>query len=455
MKRFLTCLAATMLLTAALCVSASASDFDTAAQELSAIGMFRGTSDGFELDRAPTRSEAAIMLVRLYGAEDKAKASYDAGELVCPFTDVSSFSAPYVAWLYENGIANGTSATTFGSTQACSAKMYCAFLLRALGYEDGTDFAYADTLTFAQSKGIYDPILFSGDFLRDDLAALTYQALAADTKDGSGYLLANLIADGAVDKGAAQPMTEKIEAYRALAAVQMDETALDANIDLDMDMVMEMEGQKLSIPTVSTGRMQVIYNGGSDVEMAYTMDTKAEAQTITTNVWMQDGWVYISAGSGDEVLRYKYQVADQMQALMSLSGVDMDAMNVSSLALLDSIDVKTSGSDTVYTVKIGKNLGGMMDTIGTLVGTDTASVKIGEISAQYTVGKDGQLKSVAMDFSASMQMEIPMEDGTVTSAAVDYTYDMTIEINATGSNVKITFPDFSGFQEMDPAALAG
>ena len=72
MKRFLTVFFTALLLTAALCVTASASDYDDAAQDLSAIGMFRGTANGFELDRAPTRSEAAIMLVRLYGAEDDA-----------------------------------------------------------------------------------------------------------------------------------------------------------------------------------------------------------------------------------------------------------------------------------------------------------------------------------------------------------------------------------------------
>ena len=86
MKRFLTCLAAVLALSAALCVGAAASDFDAVAEDLSAIGMFRGTSDGFELDRAPTRSEAAIMLVRLYGAEETAKEAYDAGTLRCPFT---------------------------------------------------------------------------------------------------------------------------------------------------------------------------------------------------------------------------------------------------------------------------------------------------------------------------------------------------------------------------------
>lgn len=157
MKRFLTLLFATLLLSAALCMSASASDFDAAAEDLSAIGMFRGTANGFELDRVPTRSEAAIMLVRLYGAEEDAKAAYASGEISHPFTDVSTFTSPYVAWLYTNGIANGTTATTFGSANPCSAKMYCAFLLRALGYQDGTDFQYADTLAFARARAFMSP----------------------------------------------------------------------------------------------------------------------------------------------------------------------------------------------------------------------------------------------------------------------------------------------------------
>ena len=89
MKKLFTLLGATLLLSAALCVSASASDFDAAAEDLSGIGVFRGTAGGFELDRAPTRSEAAIMLVRLYGAEEEAQAAYAAGEITMPFTDVA------------------------------------------------------------------------------------------------------------------------------------------------------------------------------------------------------------------------------------------------------------------------------------------------------------------------------------------------------------------------------
>ena len=119
MKRILTILAATLLLTAAMAGTASASSYDSVAEELSAIGVFRGTAGGFELDRAPTRSEAAIMLVRLYGAEDEAKA---AGEISMPFTDVSETAAPSVAWLYSQGITNGTSANHFRRIQSVQRK---------------------------------------------------------------------------------------------------------------------------------------------------------------------------------------------------------------------------------------------------------------------------------------------------------------------------------------------
>lgn len=50
MKRILTILAATLLLTAAMAGTASASSYDSVAEELSAIGVFRGTAGGFELD---------------------------------------------------------------------------------------------------------------------------------------------------------------------------------------------------------------------------------------------------------------------------------------------------------------------------------------------------------------------------------------------------------------------
>ena len=144
MKRILTILAATLLLTAAMAGTASASSYDSVAEELSAIGVFRGTAGGFELDRAPTRSEAAIMLVRLYGAEDEAKAAYEAGEISMPFTDVSETAAPSVAWLYSQGITNGTSATTYAPNDTLTWAAALKLLLVSHGDLKAADATGAD-----------------------------------------------------------------------------------------------------------------------------------------------------------------------------------------------------------------------------------------------------------------------------------------------------------------------
>ena len=459
MKRFLTVFFTALLLTAALCVTASASDYDNAAQDLSAIGMFRGTASGFELDRAPKRSEAAIMLVRLYGAEEEAKAAYDAGQISHPFTDVSDFTSPYVAWLYNKGITKGATATTFGSAGPCSAKMYCAFLLRALGYEDGVDFQYADTLEFAQQKGFYDPTMFAGDFLRDDLAALTYQGLATDLKDGSTYLLDSLVKSGAVDAESAKPMTEKIDAYRAMSAAMntVDANAMDVDVDMQMDMTITAEGETMQVPSTMRGNLKMIVAEDDSVQMAYTMKTVSQGESVDMDIWMKDGWVYLSTEMNGEAMKLKYSVEDQLAAVEGLGTVNVDAMSVSGLAMLESVTAKkASGGNTEYTIVIGEGVNSLVENVLGMMGQDVGSMdmRLGKMTATYTVDSKGNMKKVDMTFTASVKMDVPMEDGQSYSMAADYDYDMTMTVNATGKNVKVTFPNFSDFQEIDLSQTA-
>lgn len=457
MKRFLTILVTTLLLTAVLCVTASASDFDAAAEDLSKIGMFRGTANGFELDRAPTRSEAAIMLVRLYGAEDVAKADYAAGKIKHPFTDVSDFAAPYAAWLYTNGIANGTSATTFGSARACTIQNYAAFLLRALGYKDGTDFQYADVLTFAQSKGFYEPVMFSGAFLRDDLAALTYQALAADMADGKTYLLDSLIQSGVIDAKAVSGIKAKIDAYRGMEAAMGDAetSSMDADIDMKMNMSMSAAGETAeTAATTTAGNVKVIAADPADLQMASTLKTAMDGESMDTSMWIKDGWMYLSTTAAGKTTQLKYAIDDETDALAGLGIVDMDAMNVSGLAMLNDITTEKSGSDTVYTMVLGKGTNGLLGGLSGLTGESLdLDMELGDITAVYTVSSSGKLKTVDMVFSADMKLELPMEDGTSANMSIHYDYDMAMKINAIGKDVKINYPDFSKFQELDPDTL--
>lgn len=455
MRRFLTLLGTTLLLSAALCVGASASDYDAVAEDLSEIGMFRGTASGFELDRAPTRSEAAIMLVRLYGAEEEAAAAYEAGGITMPFTDVGETAAPYVAYLYTNGIVNGTSATTYG-TGACTAQNYVVFLLRALGYEDGTDFAYADALTFAQEKGFYNPLMFSGTFLRDDLAAVTYQALATDLKGGSTYLLKSLIDSGAIDANAAAPMTEKIEAYRALLAAssEMDSSAsMDADVNANVEVTYTGESTENMAMTMA-GSMQVVLDE-NDMQMAYTFDINAMGETMTMGEWMRDGWVYVQMETGGETVQTKTRVnAEEMQALLAqvqaASSMASPANSADGLAMVDSLTVSTSGGRTVYTMVIGQDsLASILDAVLNMLGTADAAgadlsmvqalldtLEFSDITAVYTVGSDGQVEDMQMQFSMTL-------DGAALGTpgeSLEMAFDMDMAINALGDAVSIDFP---------------
>lgn len=92
----------------------------------------------------------------------------------------------------------------------------------------------------------------------------------------------------------------------------------------------------------------------------------------------------------------------------------------------------------------------MLDGVMGLLGSESAGLdmRFGKMTATYTVDSMGNMKKIDMVFSASMKMDMPMEGGQTVSMSAEYDYDMTMTVNATGKAVKITFPDFSGYQEI-------
>lgn len=186
---------------AMLTASAFAANYTNCADSLHEMGLFQGTQNGYDLDRTPTRAEAAVMLVRLLGKEAEAKAlTYTA-----PFTDLKGWEKPYVQYLYSNGLANGTNRTTFHPTGKCTAQMYAVFLLRALGYSDTADFSYANAIETAREQGIYDTgIINVQNFLRDDAAAASYTVLSVSPKNSEGTLLDQLVSENAITEADAK-----------------------------------------------------------------------------------------------------------------------------------------------------------------------------------------------------------------------------------------------------------
>ena len=195
---------------AMLTASAFAANYTNCADSLHEMGLFQGTQNGYDLDRTPTRAEAAVMLVRLLGKEAEAKTlTYTA-----PFTDLKGWEKPYVQYLYSNGLANGTNQTTFNPTGKCTAQMYAVFLLRALGYSDTADFSYANAIETAREHGIYDTgIINVQNFLRDDAAAASYTALSVSPKNSEGTLLDQLVGENAITEADAKRYQSLFSSY--------------------------------------------------------------------------------------------------------------------------------------------------------------------------------------------------------------------------------------------------
>ena len=168
------------------------------AQNLKALGIFRGVSEtNFDLDRAPTRIEALVMLVRLLGKETSALES----SATHPFRDVPQWADSYVGYAYRDGLTKGISDTEFGTGNA-TIQMYLTFVLRALCYSDtnGADFSYSEPYTLSYQTGILPDSVNQDNFLRADVVKISYAAMSAYMKNTSTTLSTKLIEEGVFTK---------------------------------------------------------------------------------------------------------------------------------------------------------------------------------------------------------------------------------------------------------------
>lgn len=167
----------------------------TYADQLSQIGIFRGTDNGFELYREPTRIEALVILIRLLGQEEIATQTPFGS---CPFTDVPDWGKSYVAYAYSTGLTNGISDSLFGSYDLVMPKSFSTFMLRSLGYDDSEgDFSWGTANDFAYSIGLLDRTVYNEIenevFIRNHAAKIVYETLDTKSKDSHKTLATTLV----------------------------------------------------------------------------------------------------------------------------------------------------------------------------------------------------------------------------------------------------------------------
>jgi len=178
--------------------TSAATDYNALADALFDLGLFRGTGGsygrGFELERPATRLEGLIMFIRLLGEEEAALNSTAS----LPFTDVPAWAKAYVAYAYEQGYTKGVSATLFDPASTLTGQQYVTFILRALRYEEDTDFTWPTALDDAVALGVLTggerTLAAAADFCRSRVAYLSFFSLFSTVK-GTGQTVFQRLRD--------------------------------------------------------------------------------------------------------------------------------------------------------------------------------------------------------------------------------------------------------------------
>lgn len=149
---------------------------DLAVSRLAVYGIFGNgmRTPTKEAHNSFSRIAAVKLLQRAFARNGDAS-----GEI--PFEDVGSEDTAAVAWAYANGIANGISATQFG-TSDITEREFVTMLLHAMGYRGS--FTYADALDFAKAIGL-SPAGISQPFTPCDAALYLLAAMKLTAADGA------------------------------------------------------------------------------------------------------------------------------------------------------------------------------------------------------------------------------------------------------------------------------
>ncbi len=262
-----------MLLTS---VPVCAADVNTPyADALAELGLFKGTGNGYELERTTTRAEAITLLIRVLGKEDEALS----GDFEHPFTD-AGWADAYIGYAYENNITKGISQTQFGTSMPIDHRQYSTLLLRALGYSDdvGGQFKYADAYEFARHKFAID--VGADTFTRGELVRLTYAALNATLHGSTKTLAKELMSKRVFTQSDFTAAKAKVPREDMKTAVLIYAVASDLESKLGM-LSMDIN----EILDAPTGNIEILMQTGGTKNYRNTQlhDGKTQRLRITDN----------------------------------------------------------------------------------------------------------------------------------------------------------------------------
>lgn len=415
-----------------LAVTAGAANYTTQADSLKDMGLFLGTDKGYELDKTSTRAEAAVMLIRLLGKEAEAKA----GTYTYFFKDVPTWADKYVGYMYANGLTQGTSATTFGSSESCTSKMYTVFVLRALGYtEKNGDFTYSGAEDFAESIGLYsNSDSATGGFLRDDMVAISYSALFQAPKGkNNSTLLSQLASVNAVSTEVADKYLDYYDAYvnckKACSNIKMDE-----NTEFYSCTNIDITSMDLTTRFIQSAVTSVVVKD-NDITMKQESSIDYISGTANTTAYYSDGWLYTDSAQGT----YKCKISNFN--INQTVGIDDD---IEPIYFMNSITQADTGNGMCYTIEYSADA--MSDLLSTILSqySDTLSNKNIEFkSLKIAMYFDKTGKLISTESTGDICIEQIISGKTV---KMEISIESSMTVVNTGDSVTVTLPaDLDGY----------
>ncbi len=165
------------------------------------LGLFKGTEEGYELEKPVNRSEAISMVLRMIG-EEKLAEDMDSIEI---FDDVAEehWAFKNIGYAAVNGYIHGKSETRFGPEDPVTGQEFTKMLLSAIAYQGITiSDAYEAGIKYSLLSNKYSKKVVSiNDYQlsRNDLVNICYAALSVKTPEGE-LLQDKLIKKGIIDK---------------------------------------------------------------------------------------------------------------------------------------------------------------------------------------------------------------------------------------------------------------
>lgn len=373
-----------------------------AADTLAALNVVKGNGGGYALNEPATRAQAAVLLVRLAGAEqDAAQTPVSSG-----FQDAPDWARSAISYSSKQGWTSSITTQAYQPDSTITAEVWCALLLRMLGYSDKAgDFTADGAAVFAQHIGL-TARAYSGLLTRGELFQIMRDALTFSYKDSSATIVERLIQKGVCSQATASALGLL---SKELTARQVADRYMSAVFCLDV-----YETQKeadFKVPSAQASGFFISADG-----LAVTNYHSIEGASYAT--------VTLSTGETYPVESVIYYDPDIDIAVLRVSRTASDGRTASAFSALEMAGTDDlRAGDTVYT--LGNPLGrGLAISSGIISATDR------EVSG-YTLPCIMNTADISKGSSGGALLNVYGQVIAVTSGAFTYGNNMYLAVPVT------------------------